>query len=53
MTVKVDPPRGDAVTVPLRVDIRTEDIPVLLCSMSVVQHKITEDHTEGAVTVLA
>lgn len=53
MIVTADPPRRDAVTVPLRVNIKTDDIPELLCSMTLVQHKITEDHTEGAVTVLA
>lgn len=49
----IDPPRGDAVAVPFRMDMNIDDIPELLSSIAVVQEKITKDHTHRPGTVLA
>lgn len=48
----MDPPRGDALSVPLRMDVNIGDALVLLRSIAAVQVKITKDCTHRPGTVL-
>lgn len=50
---ETDPPRGDAVIVPVGVDVNVVDIPVLLSMMGTEQDKITKDHAHWPGTILA
>lgn len=49
----MDPPRGDALNVPLRMDVNIGDAPVLLGSMAGVQVTIAKDCTHRPGAVLA
>lgn len=44
---QINPPRGDAVTVPFWMDININDVPGLFGSVIVEQSKITEGHIDG------
>lgn len=51
---EINPPRGDALTVPFWMDINIDDVPGLFGSIIVEQSEITEPHVDrpGAVISL-